>query len=79
MQVGQKFEVNAKFFVEILGFFPAGGELDRKAKYLATLNGYKMKVEADFLEALEKASKQEPKQEEIKEEVKKSGRRKRNA
>jgi len=78
MQVGQKFEVNAKFFVEILGFFPAGGELDRKAKYLATLNGYKMKVEADFLEALEKASKEEPK-EEKKEEVKKGGRRKRNA
>lgn len=78
MQVGQKFEVETKFFVEILGFFPAGGELDRKAKYLATLNGYKMKVEADFLEALEKASKQEPK-EEKKEEVKKSGRRKRNA
>lgn len=80
MQVGQKFEVKADLFVEVLGYFPAGGEQDRKAKYIATVNGYKMKVEKDFLEELAKlAKKEEEPKEEKKEEVKKGGRRKRNA
>lgn len=80
MKLGDKFSVSTTFDVEILGYFPAGEQIDRKAKYIATVNGYKMKVEADFLENLETISKQ-PKEEEIKveetkKEVKKRGKRK---
>ena len=52
MKRGDKFSVNASLDVEILGFYPAGEQQDGKAKYVCTINGYKMTAGADFLENL---------------------------
>ena len=69
MERGNKFSVKATLDVEILGFYPAGEQQDGKAKYVCTINGYKMITGADFLESLKNIK-------EEKKEVKKNGRRK---
>lgn len=73
---GDKFSVKANLDVEVLGFFPAGETKDGKAKYVATINGYKITTDADFLEMLKNIK--EEKIEEVKEKkgVKKNGRKK---
>lgn len=69
---GEKFTItNATIDVEIIGVFPASQNKDRKAEYVATLNGEKMKVKETFFEMLKKAEVKEEKKE-----VKKNGRRK---
>lgn len=72
MNRGDKFSVKTVLDVEILGFFPAGQTNDGKAKYVCSINGYKITTEAGFLEMLKNTEvKEEPKTEETKvEEVK---------
>lgn len=60
---GDKFSVKANLDVEILGFYPKGETKDGKAKYVCSVNGYKMTVEADFLEMLKESNIVEEKQE----------------
>ena len=73
---GDKFSVKAVLDVEILGFFPAGQTNDGKAKYVCTVNGYKITTEAGFLEMLKNIEKteetkaEEAKVEEVTEKVK---------
>jgi len=67
LNYGDKISIKAELNIEILGIFPAGEQRDGKAKYLATLNGYKMTIDQDFVEGLKAF--------EIKE-VKKNGKRK---
>lgn len=64
---GDKFSVKAVLDVEILGFFPAGQTNDGKAKYVCTVNGYKITTEAGFLEMLKKAENKEEKEQKIEE------------
>lgn len=68
MTRGDKFSVKASLDVEILGFYPKGETKDGKAKYVCSVNGYKMTVEADFLEMLKESNIVEEKQETIVEE-----------
>lgn len=77
---GEKFSVKALLDVEILGYYPAGEQQDGKAKYICTINGYKMTTGADFLEALKNIPQEEVKEEKIEEkkEVKKSGRKRKS-
>ena len=77
---GEKFSVKALLDVEILGYYPAGEQQDGKAKYICTINGYKMTAGADFLEALKNIPQEEVKEEKIEEkkEVKKSGRKRKS-
>lgn len=83
MNRGDKFSVNVSLDVEILGYYPAGEQQDGKAKYVCSINGYKMTTGADFLETIKNTPQKEEKiekKEEEKKEVKKSGRkRKTNA
>lgn len=71
MNRGDKFSVKTVLDVEILGFFPAGQTNDGKAKYVCSINGYKITTEAGFLEMLKNTEvKEETKAEEVKEEIK---------
>ena len=84
MTRGDKFSVSATLDVEILGYYPAGEQQDGKAKYVCTINGYKMMAGADFLDNLKslEIKKEEIKEEkkvEVKKEVKRNGRRKKSS
>lgn len=62
-QRGDKFSFTTVVDIEILGYFPKGESRDGKARYSATLNGNKMLIEEDFLDALKQAEVKEEKQE----------------
>lgn len=57
MERGDKFSVNVGLDIEILGFYPKGQTKDGKAKYVCTVNGYKVTVEEDFLTMLQESNK----------------------
>lgn len=71
MERGDKFSVSATLDVEILGYYPAGEQRDGKAKYVCSINGYKMTTDVSFLEMLKEIKPIE----EVKEVKKKGGRK----